>query len=86
MTLTQPLTQQYVLVSQPLLMETCIMLQILPVLTLLTFGGCDSIVYINLTESQEINDTIFQSICAGETFIYDGTVYAYKLIWDSFIH
>ena len=38
-------------------------------------GGCDSIVYINLTESQEINDTIFQSICAGETFIYDGTVY-----------
>ena len=38
-------------------------------------GGCDSIVYINLTESQEVNDTIFQSICSGETFIYDGIVY-----------
>jgi gliding motility-associated-like protein len=40
-----------------------------------TIHGCDSIVTLNLTVNPTYSDTLFVSICEGDTFDFQGTLY-----------
>lgn len=43
--------------------------------SLTTEEGCDSIVTLNLIVSDTINIPVYQNICEGETFLFEGTEY-----------
>ncbi|HLP18928.1 MAG TPA: hypothetical protein VK174_01430, partial [Chitinophagales bacterium] len=42
--------------------------------TLTAFNGCDSIITLTLTVSSVISSTVNASICAGETYVFNGQV------------
>jgi hypothetical protein len=43
--------------------------------TLLAIGGCDSVVILNLTENPVLQTSITDSICAGDSIIFNGIAY-----------
>ncbi len=52
-----------------------------------TVGGCDSLLTIKLSYSDTLRDTIYSTICAGDTFIQNGIKYyrtgLYNQYWSS---